>query len=131
MPSKNTASLIGRVGADPEFTTLTKGTMVCNFSLATNERYKDKETGEWKDAETDWHRVVVWGPAAKAHSENIHKGDLVGIEGRMQVRNYVKEGVKHTSVQIVADEVLYLQKYVPSEASRALTAAAAGDDLPF
>jgi single-strand DNA-binding protein len=133
MPSKNQVSLIGRVGGMVEYTSLTNGTKVGNFSLATNERYKDKETGEWKDSETDWHRIVVWGPVAEAHAKNINKGDLVGVEGRLKVRSYRKEGVLHSSVQIVADEVLYLKKYVPSEASRTLSSAAAEveDDLPF
>jgi single-strand DNA-binding protein len=131
MPSKNKASLIGRVGGKPEFTVLTNGTKVCNFSLATNERYKDQATGEWKDSEPDWHRIVVWGPSAEAHSKNINKGDLVGVEGRLKVRTYMKEDVKHTSVQIVASEVLYLNRYEPSEAAQALSAAAAEDDLPF
>ncbi len=133
MATKNKVSLIGRVGATPELKTLGEGKMVCNFTLATSERFKNAKTGEWEDAEPDWHRIAVWGRRGEAVSKSMAKGDLVGVEGRLAVRTYEKDGIKMTSVQVIADEIMYLKKYEPKDYAAMLASAEKGqeDDLPF
>lgn len=133
MATKNKVSLIGRVGSTPELKNLGEGKMVCNFTIATNERFQNKKTGDWEDAEPDWHRIAVWGKRGDTVSKGVAKGDLVGVEGRLSVRSYEKEGIKMTSVQVVADEILYLKKYEPKDYAAMLASAEQGDgvDVPF
>ncbi len=99
--SVNKVILIGHLGKDAETKFTPSGTSVSNFTLATSRRWKDQQTGEWKD-ETDWHRIVVW------RSENISnyltKGKQVYIEGRLQTRSWEdKEGRKVYTTEVVAD----------------------------
>lgn len=98
----NRVILIGRVGKDAEFKP-DVGNGLCRFSMATNERYKDK-SGEWQDA-TTWHNVVVWGNAAKAATTLAKKGALVIVEGSVKSRTYDKDGEKRTAVEIVAAQI--------------------------
>ena len=130
MTTKNRISLIGFLGIDPELRELPEGRKVCNFTMATNERYEDKVTGEWKDSEPDWHRVAIWGKRGESAARLLKKGHQVGIEGRLSVRLYDKDGVRTPSIQVVADEVLYLERYEKREAALA-EPVAAEDDLPF
>lgn len=104
--SVNKVILLGHLGKDAETKFTPSGTSVTNFTLATNRRWKDQQTGEWKE-ETDWHRIVLW------RSENIStyllKGKQVYIEGRLQTRNYEdKDGRKVYTTEVVADDVILL-----------------------
>ncbi|HWQ57209.1 MAG TPA: single-stranded DNA-binding protein [Bryobacteraceae bacterium] len=104
--SVNKVILIGHIGKDAETKFTQSGTSVTNITLATNRRWKDQQSGEWKD-ETDWHRVVYW------RSENIAnyllKGKQIYVEGRLQTRNYDdKEGRKVYVTEVVADDIILL-----------------------
>lgn len=95
----NKAIIIGRLGRDPEVRYMPSGEAVCNFSVATSEKWKDKNSGEAKE-ETTWHRISAWGRQAEIVGEYLRKGSLVYIEGKMTQRKYDKDGVEHTSHEI-------------------------------
>lgn len=98
--SVNKVELIGRVGKDPEVKELQNGP-VANFSVATSESWKDKDTGDWKE-KTEWHNIAVWNKKTIEYIErNIHKGDLVRIEGKIQTRSWEKDGEKKYATDIV------------------------------
>ena len=104
--SVNKVILVGHLGKDAETRFTPGGASVTQFSVATNRRWKDQQTGEWKD-ETDWHNIVLW------RSENLAnyltKGTQVYVEGRLQTRNYEnKEGRKVYVTEVVADDVILL-----------------------
>ena len=99
--SVNKAILVGRLGRDPETRFTGGGQAVANFSLATDETYKDKN-GE-RQKRTEWHKIVVWGKQAEIAQQYLKKGSLVVIEGRIQSREWQdKEGQKRVSYEIVA-----------------------------
>lgn len=104
--SVNKVILIGHIGKDAETKFTQSGTSVTNFNLATNRRWKDQQSGEWKE-ETDWHRVVYW------RSENIAnyllKGKQIYVEGRLQTRSYDdRDGRKVYVTEVVADDIILL-----------------------
>ncbi len=103
--SVNKVILVGRLGRDPETRYTGGGQAVANFSLATDESYKDKN-GE-RQKRTEWHKIVVWGKQAEIAQQYLKKGSLIFIEGRIhriQSREWQdKEGQKRTSFEIVAN----------------------------
>jgi single-strand DNA-binding protein len=104
--SVNKVILIGHLGRDAETKFTPGGAAVTKFSVATNRRWKDKESGEWKE-ETDWSNVTLW------RSENLAnyltKGKQVYVEGRLQTRSYEdKDGKKVYATDVVADDVILL-----------------------
>ena len=100
--SVNRVILVGRLGKDPETRYTSSGQAVCNFSLATDETYKDR-AGE-RQKRTEWHRIVVWAKQAEIAQQYLHKGSLIYVEGRIQTRQWDdREGQKRTSVEIVAN----------------------------
>lgn len=104
--SVNKVILIGHLGRDAETRFTPSGVAVSKFSVATNRRTKDSQTGEWKD-ETDWHNVVVWRQENLA--QYLTKGKQVYIEGRLQTRSYEdKDGVKKYSTEVVAEDLILL-----------------------
>jgi single-strand DNA-binding protein len=116
--SVNKVILVGRLGRDPETRYTGSGQAVANFSLATDETYKDRN-GE-RQKRTEWHKIVVWGKQAEIAQQYLKKGSLVFIEGRIQSREWQdKEGQKRTSFEIVANNFRML-------GGRAEGAAAAG-----
>ena len=101
MASLNRATLIGRLGQDPEVRYTQSNTAVANFSLATNERYKDRN-GEFQE-KTEWHRIVAWGRTAEICQEYLKKGSLVYIEGPIETRDWEgKDGQKRYTTEIKA-----------------------------
>lgn len=106
MSSLNKAQLIGHLGSDPDLKFTPSGQPVCNFSVATNETWKDKDGN--KQERVEWHRIVVWGKLAEVCGKYLSKGRQAYIEGRIQTRNWEKDGVKHYMTEIVADEVKFL-----------------------
>src|SRR3990172_7324850 len=78
--------LIGRLGRDPELRYTPAGTAVCNFTMATDEAFKDK-SGEWQKR-TEWHRIVAWAKLAEQCSKLLNKGKLAYVEGRLQTREW-------------------------------------------
>ncbi len=104
--SVNKVILIGHLGRDAEMRFTQSQVAKTTFSVATNRRWKDQQTGEWKE-ETDWHNVVLW------RSENISsyltKGQQVYVEGRLQTRSWDdKDGKKNYITEVVADNVILL-----------------------
>jgi len=101
MASVNKVILVGNVGRDPELRYTQGGQPVASFSIATNERFKDKD-GNWKDR-TEWHRIVAWARLAEICGEYLRKGSQVYVEGRIQTRDWEdKEGNKRQTTEIVA-----------------------------
>ena len=99
--SVNKVILIGRLGRDPETRFTSGGQAVANFSLATDESYKDRN-GE-RQKRTEWHKIVVWGKQAEIAQQYLKKGSQIFVEGRIQSREWQdKEGQKRTSFEIVA-----------------------------
>lgn len=104
--SLNKATLIGNLGNDPDVRDV-NGQKVATFSLATNERWTDKN-GE-KQEHTEWHRIVVWGKLAEVCGQYLKKGRQTYVEGRIRTRTWDdKEGVKRYTTEINADTVQFL-----------------------
>jgi len=98
----NRATLIGRIGKDPETRTTQNGAKVISFSLATSERWKDKNTGEKKE-KTEWHNVVCWNESlGKIIESYCKKGAQIAIEGQIQTRKWEdKDGATKYTTEIV------------------------------
>ena len=105
----NKVMLIGRLGADPEARSTPNGSTVVNFSLATGDTYKDKNTGQTVE-KTEWHRIVVWDKLGEICKQYLHKGSLVYIEGRLQTRSWddKETGKKNYTTEIVATDMQIL-----------------------
>lgn len=104
----NRAEVVGNVTKDPEMRTTTSGQKVLTIGIATNDRWKDKATGEMKE-KSEFHNVVVWGALAEAVAMNAKKGARVYASGRVQSRSWeTPTGQKRTSTEIVADQVSVL-----------------------
>lgn len=106
---RNSVRLLGRLGESPKVTNLESGKKVANFSLATNEIYRDSR-GE-KQTETTWHRLVAWGKQAEVAEKYLKKGSEISIEGKLTNRQWEdKNGEKHYSTEIVVNSLLMLDK---------------------
>ena len=137
--SLNKAMIIGNLGRDPEMRYTPNGQAVTQFTVAVNRNYKD-QTGEWKE-ETEWFRVVAWGPLGERAAEYLRKGGKVYVEGRLQTRQWeVQDGQKRYTTELIAEEVKFLgsarQEEAPSFAPGLPVGADAQgdvdpDDLPF
>ena len=100
MLNMNRASLLGHAGRDPEIRDLNNGEKAATFTLATTEKWKDRE-GQPAEA-TEWHRVVVYGPAVAVVETMLRKGDAVLIEGRIATREYRdREDIARTVTEII------------------------------
>lgn len=107
MSSVNKAIILGRLGRDPEVRYTQGGEAVANLSVATSERWKDKN-GE-KQERTEWHRVTLWGRTAEIAGEYLKKGSLCYVEGRLQTRKYTdKDGVERYTTEVVGDQLRLL-----------------------
>ena len=98
----NKVILVGTCGQDPEVKYMPNGNAATNVSLATSEQWKDKQTGEKKE-KTEWHRVCLFGKVAEIAGEYLRKGSQVYIEGKLQTREWEKDGVKRYTTEIVVD----------------------------
>lgn len=109
----NRICLVGRLVADPEIRNTTSGIAVANFRIAVDRPTRNRETGE---KETDFINVVAFRQAADFVSQYIHKGRLVSVDGRLQIRNYTtQDGQKRTIAEVVADNVQGLDRARDSE----------------
>jgi single-strand DNA-binding protein len=106
MASLNKVMLIGNLGRDPEVRYTASGQAVASFTLATTEKFKNK-SGEWEDR-TEWHRVTLWARLAEIAGEYLSKGKTVYIEGRLQTREYEKDGIKRYATEIVGEKMQML-----------------------
>ncbi len=104
----NKAILIGRLGRDPEVRYAQSGTAVTTFTVATSERWKDKNSGEMQER-TEWHRIVAFGKLGEICGEYLTKGKQVYIEGRLQTRSWEQEGVTRYTTEIVASDMKMLE----------------------
>lgn len=105
----NKVILVGNVGADPEVRVLDGGAKVARIRLATTERIYNKEKNETKEL-TEWHNVTLWRGLAEVTDKYIRKGSQVYIEGKLRTREYDKDGVKHYTTEVLADELKMLGK---------------------
>lgn len=150
MASLNKVILIGRLGKDPEITTFESGNRKMSVTLATTERYRDRDNN-WVD-QTEWHNLVAWGNLANDIADkrrNYAKGDMMYVEGRLRTRQYTdSQGINRYVTEIQVDKLMQLvSARQPSQSSNApqeqvyQAPATAndpfanqplnGDDLPF
>ncbi len=130
----NKAILVGRLGRDPEVKTVGNGTAVTTCSIATDRSWtKDGQ----RESKTEWHRIVTWRKLAEICGRYLTKGKLVYIEGRIETREWEKDGAKRYTTEIVADEMKMLgsknddrQEYA-EPAAKPATSSSLDDDLPF
>ena len=105
--SLNKAILIGRLGRDPEVRYMPNGEAVCNFSIATDETWKD-QSGQ-RQTKTEWHAITLYRRMAEVAGQYLKKGSQVYIEGRIQSRKYTgKDGIERTAYEIIGSEMKML-----------------------
>jgi single-strand DNA-binding protein len=121
MASVNKVIIVGNLGRDPEMRTFPSGDRVANVTIATTDRWKDKTSGEMKEA-TEWHRIVFNGRLAEIAGEYLRKGSQVYVEGSLRTRKWTdKDGVEKYTTEIRADQMQML-------GSRQGMGAPSGDD---
>tara|TARA_R110000796_G_C14560052_1_gene434754 strand:+ start:2266 stop:2676 length:411 start_codon:yes stop_codon:yes gene_type:complete len=126
----NKQILVGRLGNDPESKTFNDGGMVCNVSIATDNTWRDKKSGEMKSV-TTWHRVVFRNKLAEIVNNNLKKGSLVYVEGRTDHRKWQdKNGQDKVSTEIVANELRMLGGKGEQEKPKGQPSNNAGKDFP-
>ena len=104
----NKVILVGNLGQDPETRYMPSGGAVTNFTVATNESWKDKQSGEQKER-TEWHKVAMFGRLAEIAAEYLRKGSQVYVEGRLQTRKWQdRDGNDRWTTEIVANEMQML-----------------------
>jgi len=109
MTIKNRIQLIGNLGASPEVKDFDNGNKMARFTVATSDSYTNKKGERVND--TQWHNVVIWGKLAEIAQKYLQKGSQVVIDGKLTTRNYTdKEGVKKYFTEIVANELLLIDK---------------------
>ena len=106
--SVNKVTLLGNLGKDPEVKFTPQGTAVAKLTLATNERYKDKE-GQWQDR-TEWHNIVAWQRMAEIVGEYVKKGSKIYVEGRLQTSSWddKETGQKKYRTEVIANDLVLL-----------------------
>ncbi|MCK5639543.1 MAG: single-stranded DNA-binding protein [Gammaproteobacteria bacterium] len=145
----NKVILVGNLGKDPEMRYTSNGGAIANLTIATSEQWTDKQSGQ-KQEKTEWHRVVMFGKLGEIAGEYLRKGSQVYLEGRLQTREWEKDGVKRYSTEIVANDMQMLggkggsggstdfnqdrpAQSAPAQAApaQAATANDFDDDIPF
>lgn len=134
--SVNKVILVGHLGKDAETRFTQSGTAVSTWSMATNRRWKDQQTGDWKE-ETDWHNCVLW--RGEKVAEYLKKGKQIYVEGRLQTRSYDgNDGVKRWTTEVIVSDLLLLsgdrsnRPPLPEEpAGMASGPEITDDDVPF
>lgn len=104
--SLNQVTLMGNLTRDPESRQTPSGQSVCSFSLALNRSYRD-QAGEWKEA-TDYIDIVAWGPLGERVAQYLSKGRRCLVQGRLQSRSWEQEGQKRSKVEVLANDVTFL-----------------------
>jgi single-strand DNA-binding protein len=109
MGSYNKVMLVGNLGADPEVRTVPGGQTVANFRIATTKVWTDKSGA--RQEKTEWHRISAWGKTADVCGKHLAKGRKVHVEGRLRTSEWEdKTGQKRYSTEIVAEEVIFLDR---------------------
>ena len=137
MVGLNKVILIGNLGKDPVLRYTHNGTPVCNFSIATSDKWNDKNTGE-KREKTEWHRIVTWSKLAEICGQYLVKGRQVCVEGKLQTRSWVKDDITRYTTEIAASDVRFLGKRTdvyndttPLVPDKAPAVPIDNDDIPF
>ena len=142
MSGINKVILIGRLGSDPEVRYTPSGVAVANFSVATTEEWKNKDTGE-KQERTEWHRIVAWRRLGEICGEYLSKGKQIYVLGRIQTRSLDdRDGNKKYTTEIIANDIQFLGSRDMSDSARPQGGMAGGsqgapgpgpedDDIPF
>ena len=99
--------LVGHLGRDPEVRYTQDGAAICNFSMATSQEWRDKNTGE-KREKTEWHRIVAFRKLAEICAEYLVKGKQVYLEGRLQTRSWEQDGATKYMTEVVAEQMQML-----------------------
>ncbi|MBQ2024960.1 MAG: single-stranded DNA-binding protein [Paludibacteraceae bacterium] len=143
--SLNKVILIGNVGRDPEVRYVTDNVPVASFTLATTKRGYKTQDGKEVPEKTEWHNIVVWRGLAKVAEQYVKKGTQLYIEGELQTRNWEKDGVRHYTTEIIANDMQLLGRksdnaggsYAPAAPAAAPAAEPfassndSSDELPF
>jgi single-strand DNA-binding protein len=104
----NKVIIVGNLGQDPDTRYMPSGAAVTNFTVATNESWKDKQTGEQKER-TEWHKVAMFGRLAEIAAEYLRKGSQVYVEGKLRTRKWQgQDGQDRYTTEIIADEMQML-----------------------
>jgi single-strand DNA-binding protein len=103
---RNHVQLVGRLGADTELKNVENGNALVNFSLATNDSYKDKDGV--KQERTEWHRLTAWGKTAEIIHKYCKKGDEILVDGKLTHRSYDKDGETRYITEVQVNDVLLL-----------------------
>ena len=149
MFSVNKVILVGRLGKDPEIRHFESGAAVANFSMATSERYKDRNTEELKEV-TEWHNVALWRRELVEIAEKyIKKGDPIYLEGKLRTRSWEKDGVTRYTTEVIGDNMVMFGRKIEGGGEQQanspdtpainmeksgqddISAYDASDDLPF
>ena len=119
MASLNKVILIGRLGRDPEITTFDNGNRKISVTMATSERYRDRDQN-WVE-QTDWHNIVVFGNLANDIADgrrNYSKGDLMYVEGKLRTRQYTdQQGIVRYVTEVIADKMMQMAPGRPAQQS--------------
>lgn len=135
----NKATIIGNLGADPEVTTAKSGLTICKLRIATNERRKNSDTGDWED-HTEWHRVTCFGKTAENCGKYLAKGRQVYVEGPIRTSKWQdSDGNDRWSTEIIGNNVKFLSGGSQERSSQAPSRQqgktssynAPDDDIPF
>ena len=143
----NKVILVGRLGKDPEVRYLESGVALAKFSMATSERYEDRNTGEFKEV-TQWHLVVLWRKLAEIAEKYLKKGDQIYLEGKLKTKSWEKDGVTRYTTEVVGDNMFIGRRKLEGGEQQAnspsppainmeksgqddISAYDASDDLPF
>lgn len=125
----NKVMIIGHLGRDPEMRYTPSGKPVTTFTVAVSRTWNSGD-GE-RHSETEWFNIVAWGNLAEICKQYLNKGQQVYIEGRLQTRRWEdKEGVKHSSVEVVANEMMMLDRRESAQASQEAVPAAEETEPP-
>ena len=130
MSNLNKVMLIGRLGGDPESRNTKNGKTVCNFSIATSEKWVDDQRQAHE--RTEWHRIVVYGKLAEICQKFLAKGRQCFVEGKLQTRQWEnKEGQKQYTTEILAASVQFLGNNAHAPSNNSSNNSAQDDEIPF
>lgn len=106
MANVNKCTIIGRIGSDIELKYTPQGQAVASFSVATSEKFKDKQGNQQE--KTEWHNIVAWQKSAELINQYCSKGSEIYLEGKLQTRNWEKDNIKHYRTEIVVREFQFI-----------------------
>ena len=108
MRGVNKVILVGSLGANPESKTFPNGGSLCNFSMATSEKWQDKQSGEWRE-QTEWHRIVIKNRLGEIAQQYLKKGSKVYIEGKLRTRSWTDQnGIERYTTEVHAETMQML-----------------------